>query len=232
MVFGKRKNYTLEDINIKINNQTLEVVPKSKFLGVIIDTKLSWHEHTLYISKKISKSIAILSIANKILNKSTMIQLYYSFVFPHLFYCNLAWGNAADSILWPVYKNQKIALRIISNTPRRNSTIDFCKNHKILRLPEIHKNAIGLFMFKFNNGLLPTIFSNFFTRNQDHHTHHTRNASKFRIPLSKTQLASKCITKTGVTFWNHLDATVTAIPKIGSFKKCIKDEIMNTPRAR
>ena len=80
MVFGKKKNYTIDDINVKINTQSLDVVSKSKFLGVIIDNKLTWKDHTLYISKKISRSIAILSLAKKYLNKLTMIQLYYSFV--------------------------------------------------------------------------------------------------------------------------------------------------------
>ena len=32
MVFGKKKNYTTDDINVKINNQSLEVVPNSKYL--------------------------------------------------------------------------------------------------------------------------------------------------------------------------------------------------------
>jgi hypothetical protein len=227
MVFGKGKICNSSDINVKINNQPLDIVQKSKFLGVIIDTKLSWRDHTLFISKKISKSIAILSLAKKFLNKSTMIQLYYAFVFPHLYYCNLAWGNAAENILWPIYKNQKIALRIISNTPRRNSTIDFCKKFHIFRLPDIHNNAIGMFMFKYNRGLLPQIFQNFFSRNQDHHSYPTRNAAQLRTPLSKTQLGSKFITKSGVIYWNNLPESITTIPKIGLFKKKLKIEIMN-----
>jgi hypothetical protein len=194
---------------------------------VIINTNLSWRDHTQYISKKISKSIAILSLAKKILNKSTMIQLYYAFVFPHLYYCNLAWGNAADSILSPIYKNQKIALGIISNTPRRNSTIEFCKIQHIFRLPDIHNNAIGMFMFKYNRGLLPQIFLNFFSRNQDHHSYPTRNAAQLRTPLSRTQLGNKFITKTGVIFWNNLPVHVTTIPKIGLFKRRLKIELMN-----
>jgi hypothetical protein len=227
MVFGKKKNYTMDDINVKINTQSLEVVSKSKFLGVIIDNKLTWKDHTLYISKKISRSIAILSLAKKYLNKPTMIQLYYSFVFPYIYYCNLAWGGASDSILWPIFKNQKIALRIVSNTPRRESTIDFCKSHQILRLPQVHQNAIGLFMFKFKNSLLPAIFSDFFSQNQDNHSHNTRNASKLRNRLSKTLVGTKFVTNSGVNFWNILETNITTTLKIGSLKKLLKTYILN-----
>ena len=156
-----------------------------------------------------------------------MIQLYYSFVFPYVHYCNLAWGNAADSTLWPIYKNQKIALRIISNTPRRGSTRNFCQTHQILRLPQIHQNAIGLFMFKFKHNQLPPIFSRFFSTNQEQHSHNTRNATNFRNPLMKTQIGSKFITSTGVNFWNRLDHAITSKLKIGPFKRLLRTHIVN-----
>ena len=116
-----------------------------------------------------------------------MLQLYYSFIYPYLHYCNLSWGNAPDIILWPVLKNQKIALRIISNTPRRSSTLPYCKKHSILRLPEIYQNSVGIFMYKYQSGLLPEIFNDFFSKNHDFHSHLTRNAAKFRPPLNITQ---------------------------------------------
>ena len=173
-----------------------------------------------------SKSIAILSRAKKYLNPKTMLQLYYSFIFPYLHYCNLAWGNAADSTLWPIYRNQKIALRIISGTPRRSSTIPYCKLHQILRLPNVHKNSIGIFMFKSQNGLFPDIFRDFFTKNNELHTHHTRNAEKLRVPTVKTLIGSKFIRNTGVAFWNQLDNNITANLKIGSFKTLLKSFII------
>jgi hypothetical protein len=102
MIFGLKRHSSTKNINVMINNQKLDVVLSSKFLGVIIDNNLSWKEHCLYTAKKMSKSIAILSIAKKYLNHKTMLQLYYSFIFPYLHYCNLAWGNAADKTLWPI----------------------------------------------------------------------------------------------------------------------------------
>jgi hypothetical protein len=229
MIFGAKKSLSNNNINIKINNQALEIVTHSKFLGIMIDNKLSWKEHALYTSKKLSKSIARLSLAKKYLNKTTMIQLYYSFIFPYLYYCNLAWGNAADTILWPIFRNQKLALRIISNTPRRSSTIDFCKNNQIFRLPDIHKFAIGLFMFKYKQGLLPEIFSNFFSKNQDNHSYQTRNATKLRTHLTKTQVGTKFIKNTGISSWNQIESTITSNVKIGTFKNLLKKDINDRP---
>ena len=109
MIFSPQKHPN-PNIEIYINGKALEIVTKTKFLGLILDNKLNWKSHALYLSSKVSKSIGILSLARKFLNQKTLLQLYYSFIFPYLLYSNLAWGNASDIALWPVYKMQKLAI--------------------------------------------------------------------------------------------------------------------------
>jgi hypothetical protein len=157
-----------------------------------------------------------------------MLQLYYSFIYPYLHYCNLSWGNAPESTLWIIYKYQKIALRIISNTPHRSSTIPFCSKFAILRLPEIYLNSVGIFMYKYVTGLLPKIFNDFFNKNEDVHTYRTRNASKLRPPKNITQHATRFIRTTGVIFWNSIEDTISKNQKIGTFKSQLKKYILNT----
>ena len=43
MIFSKRRN--LSPIELKINNITIKRVNETKFLGVIIDDKLTWKSH-------------------------------------------------------------------------------------------------------------------------------------------------------------------------------------------
>jgi hypothetical protein len=222
MIFNPKKQKQPNQITIKIDNQTLETVSKTKFLGVIIDNSLSWKPHTLYIAQKMAKSIGILSMSRKVLSPPTLLQLYHSFIGPYINYCNLAWGNAPSSTLWPVFKNQKVAIRIIGNLPWKSSTIPFCKKNIILRLPDLYHHSLGLFMFKYNRALLPNIFSNFFTTNQECHRYPTRQANKLRTPLVKTSSASKFVKKTGVEYWNVLENSITSTLQIGAFKKHLK----------
>ena len=81
---------------------------------------------------------------------------------------------------------------------------------------------MGIFMYKFNNNLLPDIFSDFFQRNTAFHSYPTRNANKLRAPLLKTAAASKFIKKTGVGFWNELEDSITQTLEIGAFKNYLK----------
>ena len=59
MIFT-RKNIKDEDIGLYIEGTEIEKGHVSKFLGMIIDGKLSWKDHVAYISNKVSKGIGIM----------------------------------------------------------------------------------------------------------------------------------------------------------------------------
>ena len=221
MVFGKKSKNTENTITTTIDGTTLEVVTQTKFLGIILDSGLTWKSHTLYLTKKISKSIGILSRARQLLNKQTLRQLYYSFLYPYLSYCNIIWGNASDNILCPIFRTQKRAIRIIENIKRRNTTKLAFQSLKLLRLPEIYTFSVLLFVYKFKNGLLPHTFDSFYTENRAMHSYQTRNASQFRTPLTKSKISSSFLKKTGVTLWNQFENLITHNIKIGLFKKTV-----------
>ena len=223
----EKKGNLSDNLNIKINGESLARVEQSKFLGVIIDAGCTWQPHIQYLSKKIAKSIGILSLARQTLNKKTLIQLYYSFIYPYLLYCNIIWGKAAETHIWPIFKLQKIAIRIIHNIPGRDSTIKFFLSSKILRVPEIHKYTIGMFMYSHNKGKLPTIFDNFFQKNEEIHHYATRSALNLRPPRIKSQLAERFIKRTGVEFWNKIKHIIPVNKSDGTFKKHLKSYLLD-----
>ena len=60
MVFHRAKIKPVKHLTICIDNVKLSRVEFTKFLGVIIDEKINWTNHSQYIINKISKSIAII----------------------------------------------------------------------------------------------------------------------------------------------------------------------------
>ena len=73
MIF-RPQNKNEENPDITINGTVINQVDKAKFLGVIIDDKLSWAEHTKYVISKISKGIGIIIKARKYFNKNTLLR--------------------------------------------------------------------------------------------------------------------------------------------------------------
>ena len=91
MLFGKGGNSI---INVTIEGESIDIVKETKFLGILLDNSLNWKAHSAYISKKRSKSIGILTRARKLLDRETLRQLYFAFLYPYLNYCLIIWGNA------------------------------------------------------------------------------------------------------------------------------------------
>jgi hypothetical protein len=54
MIFGKHYK---ENIDIRINNEKLDTVQSTKFLGLILDSKFTWKEQIETITKKVAKTI-------------------------------------------------------------------------------------------------------------------------------------------------------------------------------
>ena len=120
IIFGNRPTNT--EKKLMINGIELERVSEIKFLGVLIDNKLSWKPHINYIKAKISKSIAILNKTKYLLNKTSLYTLYCSFILPYMTYCVEIWGNTYKTNIHPIFILQKRAIRIIHKTAYREPT--------------------------------------------------------------------------------------------------------------
>ena len=68
-------------------------VTSTKLLGVIIDDKLKWNLHIIYMKNKIAKSNGILYKIRNFLEGKTLTHLCNSFVFPYLINGVEVWGN-------------------------------------------------------------------------------------------------------------------------------------------
>ena len=150
-----RKSNTVTSVDIRIENQAINEVNKTKFLGVIIDKKLTWKEHISYLSSKISRGIGMIIKAKKRLNKDALVTLYYSFIYSYMTYCNHVWGTACITRLNKIIILQKKAIRIICNVNRRTPTDPLFRDLKIVPFLDVNIYSIARFMFRYVNGSLP-----------------------------------------------------------------------------
>ena len=129
-----------------LNGSPLERKYSTTFLGVIIDSKLSWGEHISHIKSKIAKNIGIISRARHALNDTTMKTLYYAFIHPYLTYCLEIWGAATNSRLQSIYRLQKLSCRIISHSPPRTPTLALLRSMRLLSLHQLYELSIMLYV--------------------------------------------------------------------------------------
>ena len=109
----KNKN---ESLNLKIRDNELEVVQKTKYLGVQIDNSLDWKEHIKTVSSKVSRAIGFLKHAKSFLPEETPKTLYTGVVEPHFRYCCSVWGCCCVTELNQLQKLQNRAARIVTGS--------------------------------------------------------------------------------------------------------------------
>ena len=95
IIFKCNKKDT-SNVHIEIGGRSISHVRETKFLGVTIDDKLTW-KYIKNISRKISKSLAIIYKLKPFVNNKTLLDLYHSLIYTYLTYCNIVWGTAFKS---------------------------------------------------------------------------------------------------------------------------------------
>ena len=113
MLFKSKQKKDSLNIHLVINNCEIKQVNEVVFLGVILDEHLSWKPQIAHVANKISKSIGIIFKSSFYLFKENMRRLYFSLVYPYLYYCNLVWASTYQSNLYHIILLQKRVVRIL-----------------------------------------------------------------------------------------------------------------------
>ena len=95
------------DRTLRISGHNLKKVDKVRFLGIIIDDKLTWEPHLEHLVKKLNLSIMMLKRITKFIPKSEYMKLYDALFKSHLSYCISSWGGVSEYKLQNVFSAQK-----------------------------------------------------------------------------------------------------------------------------
>ena len=170
---------------IMCNNNTIEYVTNFKFLGIIMDDKLTWKEHINSICGKLLKIIYILRTIKNIVPTNTLRTIYTSLIQPHLIYGIMSWYEPNSSKTNRISILQKKAIRIISNAKYNAHTSKLFKNLNILKLEDIYRKQALVMYWKFINNKIPQNLKNKLVTNNQIHLHYTRYADNIHLNKMK-----------------------------------------------
>ena len=114
----------------------------------------------------------ILSKLRHFIDIKTLKLIYHAIFEPHLYYSLLVWAHNSNSIK-RLFVLQKKSLRIIYFLNHNAHTSPLFRDLNILKLPDKIALENCLFINKYFNKCLPTIFKNWFTLSSDFHTYYT-----------------------------------------------------------
>ena len=153
IVFHPFNKPVKENITLLIHRKAIAETKFVKYLGVLMDSTLTWNFHIDNIAKKISRSIGILYKIRPFADLSVMTKLYYSIIYPHLIYAIQIWGSTFDNQIEKLSKLQKKALRVITNsnthliTGMYTHSLPLFYSLKMLKIKEIYELQILTVIF-------------------------------------------------------------------------------------
>ena len=122
MAIFKSKQKKLEgDLKIKLCGKRLYPTESVKYLGVKIDTNLTWQHHINDLSTKLDRANTLFFTIRKYVSPKILRSIYFATFDSHLSYCCLVWAQNFSNIKL-ILILQKKAVRIINFQPRNSHT--------------------------------------------------------------------------------------------------------------
>jgi len=206
IIFRPPRSYLKDRVTLTLNRCKIFESTKVKYLGIILDSRLSWKHHIFELSKKLSRSVGMLyKMKNLGCDHKILLSLYFSLFQSHLSYGLVAWGSSTYSK--KLFLIQKKAIRAISGITFSDSTTDSFTNFKILNLEKLYRLKLAFLMWDFDHGGLPNHLRKLFKYSSDCHSFNTRSASNANLAQNtgfKTNSGSLMLSYTGPKVLNSL----------------------------
>ena len=203
---------------IRIGDVKIKETNDIKFLGVYLDKRLTFKYHVKYIATKLAKSVGMLNKLKYYMPMDVMRNLYLTFVQPYFTYSIQSWFSTYSNNTNGIVGLQKRAIRIITNSDYLAHTGILFKRLKILKLNDLYKLQILMYMYKTIESQYDSKLLAVLTYQTEIHHYNTRNANMFRLPFYTKTMSRFSLQYQGPSLWNELPLKVKDIPSLCKFR--------------
>ncbi len=211
---------SLPDVSLQLYGQNIEKVEHMKYLGVILDSGLTFEPHIDYLVDKATRKLGAIRKVRDMLDRSTTLTLYKSMVLPHFDYCDTVYMTSAIKNLNKLQLIQNSACRTILLANRYTSVMDMHRELKLSVLhmrrnyhmaTECHRNIYFEGRACLGHFYVPVMRVNVAQTRAEHR-------KVMHVPRTRTVCGSKAMSVRGPLFWNSIRLDLRLIECIKKFK--------------
>lgn len=186
-----------EEVVISIGGRTVQQVRSAKFLGITIDDRLNFNQHTSILCRRLSCAVGVMYRMSVCVPGFVLRMLYFSLFYPHLIYGVSVWGGCGITNISKVKRIQNKALSIIAENGDNNLPLPFHKVYLLYlmcKFQSIFHNGDSEYFLNKVNLLIPA------------HQHQTRFCSLKKINVARCDktVSQRQFFYNGVRGWNDL----------------------------
>ena len=177
----KTRNSPSIDMKIDLKNKLIPNALFTKFLGLTIESILSWRIHLDHLTTKLSIACYIIIYVKPLMSH------FYSHFHTVMSYGIIIWGNSCHST--QIFWMQKRVIRTITGFATR----DFCRTvfKKLKILPLLLQYMLSLLIFVFNN-------RDKFLINSEIHNINTRHSANLHLLSANLDIYQKWVYYPGI----------------------------------
>ena len=220
LLFGTNKRLAnVNNLTLKLDETTASHnIASSKYLGLLMDSNLNWHDHIDYIASKVSSRLGLLGRIRKYLTVDTCKQLHCSLIQPLYEYCDVVWSNADKTHLQHLLRLQKRRARLIL----KRKTND-CRSSALFKeLGWVNLTDRWTFhkcetVYRCLNHFCPSYLSNLFCLNSEVHNYNTRRKNDIHLIKIESKSGERSFTYKAAKLFNSPSSTIKSAKSVTTF---------------
>jgi len=184
-------------MQVSFDNRKIATAQSSKFLGLTVDTTLTWKHDIGELTSRLNKACYAIRSIKPFMFLDVLRSTYFSYVHSIVSYGIIFWGNSSHSE--EIFKIQKRIIRIIMNSSKNASCWQLFKDLNILPIQSQYISSKFLFVTKNKDQFLSK---------SPVHEINTRQTSDLYLPTSNLTIYQKGVYYSGIKFYNHLPTAI------------------------
>ena len=177
----------------------LKNVEQIKYLGIILDYKLSFHQHIHSLTSRLRKLIFIFKNLRSVADNNILKMVYFATTQSILSYCVASWGGAPKTVLLKLERAQRAIIKVSLSLPYTYPTKDLYQRFQVLTVRQLFIRDIILKQHL----LLP-----YSTQS----TQQRRNYNVCRLPDFKSTFARRFLCYLGGFLYNRVNKLIGIYP--------------------
>lgn len=224
---AKLKNIKWNEINLHVQNEKIKFYDEYKYLGIIIDSTLSFNKYFENLYKKISKKLNFFCRISNLLTLKGKLNVYNATIQPHFDYCSTILFSINKIKIQELQKLQNRGMRILLNYNRYTPIKVMLTTLDWMSVDERIYFRTMVFIFKIVNNLFPSYLRQYVKFNREIHKYETRTNNSLYVKKGTSTRGWNTVMNKGFVLYNDLNNDIKNSSNVHIFKSKLKLLINN-----
>ncbi len=227
MFITKTKNLSVVP-DVFVSGERLQVVSEYKYLGVLIDSKLSFKAQVKKVCNRVRFSLSNFRFIRDYMSSDAALIYMHSMIISHITYCLTTWSHASITTLKPLESLYKQSLKTLDKKSVQFHHCSILKKYNLLSWDNLIKYVHICLLFKTMNSLISPLKQFVNIRTTAHRSTRGGERGDCIIPFKRSNFSQSVFSVKAAREWNSIPSTIRRLHTFGSFQSHLKKWLLTT----